>query len=93
MEMKRLMDGAKDIVQRALEQHRARDHIVVQTAKVMSIDAANFRCNVRIAGDTTDTTRIPYNRDLSSLAVNDYVWVLIQGSRPFGVLCRINAVA
>jgi hypothetical protein len=91
IDLARFMEAAKDLVGEALKQHRAREHTYLRTGKVMSVDATNFRCNVRIAGDTTDTTRLSYNKDLT-LAVNDYVVIAIQNSRPYVVLCKTNAV-
>jgi hypothetical protein len=92
-EFRRFLDAAQDIAAEAVKTHKAREHLRVTTGRVTSVDAANFRCNVRIANDTTDTTRLSYAKHLTTLAVNDYVWVLIQGPRPYGVIAVTNAVA
>lgn len=86
-----MIDYFKELVARGLEQHAARDHTRTTIGQVTAVDATNSRLSARLAGDTTATTNIPFDPRLT-YAVNDYVKVLIEGSRSYWVLGKTNAV-
>lgn len=87
-----MMDPTRRLIRSALAQERGRNDLRRWTGQVSAVDTVNKRASVKLRGEATATTNIPYPLNYTP-AVNDWVYVLFTPPCAYVILGPANLTA